>query len=296
VSLVETPFPSENHFERYVFDNRDFLGDLYVIKRQVRSGQRQGIPDMIAVDQDGHICVVEMKNTEVGEEILPQVLGYAIWADTNPDSIKALWLEDTDRPEDLEIDWDAPDVRVLVIAPAFRPSVPRMTNKINYAVDLLQVRRFVLDDDEFILINRLSQEPEARPRLTRGLEVYDRAFYETDHNKEAVGRFLAVAEAIEKLASRKGWALEMKFNKYYVGFKYGNKICFGVQWAGARTWQLIFKVSEAATTDFKAKHWQFQRYESGWKQAVIRCLDPEKADVGELDALFEAAYLNIVGL
>ena len=30
---------------------------------------------MLGVDQDSRICIIEMKNVEVGEEILPQVLG-----------------------------------------------------------------------------------------------------------------------------------------------------------------------------------------------------------------------------
>ena len=68
-------------------------GDVYILHRQIRTGNKQGIPDMLGVDQDARICIIEMKNTDVGEEILPQVLGYAIWADTNPDLIRAIWLE-----------------------------------------------------------------------------------------------------------------------------------------------------------------------------------------------------------
>ena len=42
------------------------------------------MPDVIGVDQDGRVCIVELKNVEADESILPQALGCAIWAETNP--------------------------------------------------------------------------------------------------------------------------------------------------------------------------------------------------------------------
>jgi len=296
VNIVETPFASEEAFEKYIFENSDLLEDMYLIKRQVRTGQRQGIPDIIGVDQDSNICIVEMKNTVVGEEILPQLLQYAIWAETNPDSVKALWLEDESRPPEAEVSWDNPNVRVLVIAPAFRPSLLRMSGKINYQVDLLEVKRFVVDEEEFVLITKMEPEPEKRPRLTRGLQVYDQAFYEQSHGKEAVRQFMDITQEIEDLASDKRWGLQRKFNKYYVGFKYGNKLCFGVGWAGTNTWNLVLKVPEPVAKGVHTKHWEFQRYEQEWNQALIRCLDPGKAKAAELEELFEAAYRNIAGV
>jgi len=296
INLTETPFKSEEAFEKYIFQNSDLLEDLYLIKRQVRSGQRQGTPDIVGVDQDGHICIVEMKNAEVSQEILPQVLQYAMWAESNPDSIKALWLEDKNKPDDLTIDWDNPDVRVLVVAPAFRPSVLRMSVKINYEIDFLEVKRFVLENDEFLLISRLSPEEQPKPKSTRGLAVYNREFYESHHDKEAVGQFLRVTEAIEKLVRNKGWHLQRKFNKYYAGFKYGNRLCFGVAWQAARAWNLFFKVPESAARNIQGQNWEFQRYYKQWKQINVRCIDPRKTDVAELEELFEAAHENIVGV
>lgn len=149
-SLIEKPFKSEAEFEKYIFDNQDILGgDIFVIHRQIRTGSKQGIPDMLGVDQDARVCLIELKNQPAGEEILPQSLGYAIWAETNPDSIKAIWLESKQRPENIEIDWDNLAVRVILIAPAFSTTVPRMTGKIGYPIDLIQVRRYCFEEEEF---------------------------------------------------------------------------------------------------------------------------------------------------
>lgn len=74
-SLVEKPFPSEAELERYILDNQEILGgDIYVIHRQIRTGSKQGIPDMLGVDQDSRVCIIEIKNEEAGEDILPQAL------------------------------------------------------------------------------------------------------------------------------------------------------------------------------------------------------------------------------
>jgi len=42
-----------------------------------------------------------------------------MWAETNPDSIKAIWLESKHKPEDIELDWDNLYVRAIVVAPGF---------------------------------------------------------------------------------------------------------------------------------------------------------------------------------
>ena len=53
----------------------------------------------------------------------------------------------------------------------------------------------------------------------------------------------AVRES-EKLVKAKGWPLETKFNKYYVGFKHGFPNVFGIHWLGARSYAIWFKVPQ----------------------------------------------------
>jgi hypothetical protein len=188
-NLIPKPFASEAEFEAYVFKNQELLGDVYIIHRQIRTGSRQGIPDMLGVDQDARVCIVEMKNAEVGEEILPQVLGYAIWADTNPDSIKAIWLECAHKPEDIEIEWDNLEIRVIVVAPEFRSTVLNMAGKIGYPIDLIQVRRFAFKDNEFLLVEALEEEVKPKPGTTKVMEEWDWDYYEREHGKEATRQF-----------------------------------------------------------------------------------------------------------
>jgi len=72
--LLATPFNTEEEFEKIVFETPEILGDVFLIKRQIRGGNKPGIPDIIGVDTDGNVCIVEMKNIEVDASIVPQVL------------------------------------------------------------------------------------------------------------------------------------------------------------------------------------------------------------------------------
>ncbi|MEA2174791.1 MAG: hypothetical protein QOD00_2383 [Blastocatellia bacterium] len=92
-SLLETPFKTEEEFEKTIFATSELLEDIFLIKRQVRGGNKAGIPDIVGLDTDGNVCMIEMKNVTVDASIIPQVLQYAIWAETNPDSIKSFRLK-----------------------------------------------------------------------------------------------------------------------------------------------------------------------------------------------------------
>jgi hypothetical protein len=172
--VAEAPFKREEELERYVFNNPAVLGDLFLLKRQIRQGGKRGVPDIVGMDDAGQVCIIELKNTTVDEDIVPQVLSYAIWAQRNPDSIKSLWLEAEDRPEEVEPDWDNLPVRIIIVAPDFRPDLARMAAKINYPVEMVALRRFVKGRDEFLWLDRQTAEPGEAVRPAVGLMTYDR--------------------------------------------------------------------------------------------------------------------------
>jgi len=182
-SLIEKPFKSEAKFEEYIFQNQDLLDDIYIIHRQIRTGSKQGIPDMLGVDKDARICIIELKNEQATEAILPQSLGYAIWAETNPDSIKAIWLESSRKPEDIEIDWDNLDIRLVLVAPDFKETVLRMVSKLNYQVDLIRVRRYGFEENEFLVVEVLEEKQKPRPGVTKVMGDWTWEFYESEHGK-----------------------------------------------------------------------------------------------------------------
>ncbi|MBN2379706.1 hypothetical protein JXM67_07890 [candidate division WOR-3 bacterium] len=291
-NLLSTPFKSEEEFEKIVFETPEILEDIFLIKRQVRGGKKPGIPDIVGIDNDGNVCIIEMKNVTVDPSIISQVLEYAFWAETNPDSIKTLWLECEDKPEEINISWDGFQVRIIVIAPGIKRSTLSIVERINYQVDLIEIRRWMHDDDQLLLVDKLEPEMKrGRTSPVSGLQSYDREYYLHEFNKESAKAFVKYVEEVNSLAKRKGWNLELKYNKYYCGFKAGFFNAFGIKWIGTKTFAFFFKLSQE---EARRVNIQMTRYESQWKEAVYY-IEPSKTKTGDFLQLFELSYRKLTG-
>ncbi len=285
-SLLATPFKTEEEFEKIIFETSEILEDIFLLKRQVRGGKKSGIPDIVGIDNDGNVCIVEMKNVEIDASIVPQVLQYAFWAETSPDSIKSLWLECDNKPDDLSISWDNFQVRIIVIAPKIRLSTLDIVEKINYPVDLIEISRWVEGGNQLLLVNKLEAErTPGKPKPVSGLQTYDDEFYMREFNKESAKHFLGYVKEVSKIIHEKGWNLETKFNKHYCGFKAGFFNAFGIKWVGSKTFAFFFKLSEKEAREVDIT---MTKYESPWKEAVYY-IDPKKTKTNDFIALFELA-------
>jgi hypothetical protein len=290
-SLLETPFKTEEEFEKTIFGTSELLEDVYLIKRQIRGGNKSGIPDIVGLDSDGNVCIIEMKNVTVDASIIPQVLQYAIWAETNPDSIKSLWLQSENKPDNLTVPWDNLQVRILIIAPAILRSTLLAVVKITYQVDLIEVKRWVEGDNQLLLIDKLEQDVKSRVKPTSGLQTYDEAFYKQQYNKTSAEHFLKYVKEVEQLIEQRGWLLETKFNKHYCGFKVGIFNVFGIQWMGSKTFAFFFKLTEKEARQVKV---EMTKYENQWKQAVYY-IEPGMTKTSNFAQLFELAYKKRTG-
>ena len=294
INLVERPFGSEDEFERYVYDVGEILSEVFILSRQVRTPARRDIPDIVGVDEEGRVVIIEFKNQPVTEDIIPQVLRYAIWAETNPDGIRALWLEAKDVPDDVSMDWDNLSIRIIIMAPAIPLTVLRLVNKIDYEVDLLEVQRYATEQDEFILVNKREPEAPDKRRITKSKPEYNMEFYKEHRNSDSVDMFFAVSERVDKLVSDQGWPLQKKFNKGYIGYKYGFFNVFGLHWLGSKSFALFFKVPREVADQHQPTDWEPHRYEEEWKQVLYK-VDNVDTPLDALAPLFEAAYTGIVG-
>lgn len=291
-SLAVTPFNTEEEFEKLVFETPEILEDIFLIKRQIRGGNKSGIPDIIGIDNDGNICILEMKNVEVDASIIPQVLQYAFWAEKNPDSIKSLWLECKDRPDELSVSWNELEIRIIVIAPSILSSTLDLVNKIDYAVDLIEVKRWVDGDNHMLLVNKLEPEvSKIKNKPVHGLETYDENFYKREKNNNSVTEFMKYTVDVDRLIKAKNWQLEMKYNKHYCGYKSGAFNAFGVKWIGSKTFAFFFKMSKEEASKFNIP---MTRYEDLWKEASYY-IDPGKTKVEDYLPLFEFAYKKLTG-
>ena len=295
LNVVESPFHTEEQLETYLHTTRELLSDVFILKRQVHTAHREGIPDIVALDKEGSVIIIELKNQPVVEDVISQVLQYAIWAETNPDSIRALWLGLEEKPDDIDIPWDRLSVRVLIIAPAVSSRVIRLANKINYPVQFLQIKRFSIDKDEFILTDQLEPEPDVKRRPTTGQEVYDEDYYLRNYNRASVPGFFEMISIVDQVVEEKGWNLDKKMNKGHVSYKYGFPIVFGAAWLGKKSFCMFFKIPKTEAESIVVPGVAFHRYDDAWKQVLYKVENPAK-DVKVLLPLFEAAVRHITGI
>ncbi len=288
ISAVEKPFKSEEELEKYIMENTGIMLDVFIISRQVTSGSRKDIPDMVGVDRDGNIVIIENKNITVTGDILPQILRYAIWAQTNPDSIRAMWLEAKNRPEDIEVDWDKAGIRLIVLAPIIRQTVLKLLNQINYSVELIEVKRYLLGKDEYVLLNKLEPEPEMATKTVRSMGIYDEKYQKEVRNPKSVDVFFSVLKKIDAMIKANKWKLEKKMNKYYVGYKTGFFNVFGLQWIGTKSFGFFFKVNSSQFNKIKRICPYELEYDDRWKQASIRY--SEKINIKKLKPIIKKVY------
>jgi len=290
-SLLSTPFEVEEEFEKIVFETPEILEDIFLIKRQVRGGNKTGIPDIVGIDNNGNICIIEMKNITVDASIIPQVLQYAFWAETNPDSVKSLWLECKDKPDDLEISWDDFQIRIIIIAPNILRSTLSIVDKINYSVDLIEIKRWVEGNNHLLLVDKLEEREKTRSSIVRGLEIYNEEYYKNQYNEKSAIKFIKYIKEIESIIKREKWPLETKYNKHYCGFKAGFFNAFGIKWVSSKTFALFFKLSKE---DVKRVPIEMTKYIDLWKEATYY-IDPQKTKIKDFLPLFKMAYKKLTG-
>ncbi|MBL7178129.1 MAG: hypothetical protein ISS66_20080 [Desulfobacteraceae bacterium] len=111
-----------------------------------------------------------------------------------------------ERPDDLEISWDNLQVRILIIAPSILRSTLGLVNKINYPVDLIEVKRWVEGDNQFMLVNKLEEEEKvSKAKPVSGLQNYDEMFYKTQYNSKSAEHFMRYIRQVEKLVHSEVW-------------------------------------------------------------------------------------------
>jgi hypothetical protein len=169
-----------------------------------------------------------------------------------------------------------------------------LVNTISYPVDLIEIKRWVEGSNQFLLVNKLEPEPPQKVRPVRGLETYDREFYERHHNKFSVDAFLSLAAETEDLVKAKCWPLEMKFNKEYCGFKHGFFNAFGIKWMGSKSFALFFKLTKSVAERTQPRPLKMYKYEHQWKEAIYH-IDPSKDKVKAFLPLFEKAFHSVAG-
>ena len=246
-NLLSKEFSSEPEFEKLILGQQQLLGeDIFLVTNQLIGGKKSGRPDIIGFDEDGNVCIIEMKNETVTSKIVHQVLKYALWARQNPSDIQNIWLKSPEQPEDKEIDFDKHyGVRIIIVAPQIDPSaITLLTEMTNLVVDLFEVKRWssriegTSHHDEFFLVNKIEPLEIKKPSIVRGQIDYNEHEYAKRKNKESARQFWKFSDELVKICNKKNWPLKRNPRKQYCHMQYGIYNVFGLDWLGSKSFAL----------------------------------------------------------
>ena len=271
-----------------ILHNQKVLPDIKILQRQMQSYTSEDRIDLIGIDSENNIVIIEVKDGEVTENVIPQVMRYAFWIETHPDAIKSRWLE-SDLSEDSKFDWEKKlNIKILIIGPSFKSSVRKLINKINYDIELIEFKKFEEGKDSYIFLNNLPIEKEKISKIKYAGD-YDEAFYKTERNPNSVDIFLKVADKLEQYAKLREWNLNRSNNKSYISFKHGFPIVFGINFIGSKSMCLFFKIPKEKAESIKIEGTQMYKYEDEWTQVLYK-VESADIDLEKFKPLFDASY------
>ncbi len=285
--------------EDFIVKNSKILGNVVVLDHQIRTGTKEGIVDILALDTEGQgqVVVVELKNIHADEYVIPQVLRYARWVKNNPDFVLGRIREKRAELEQKNINLEKIDTnpRIILVAPSFESELIKMSEDIGYAVDFLAISRYKMGNETFVVTD-LEELEEHEVTTTRPREVWDWNHYKTkleqpDAKLEA-GR--ALEERINQFLTGKAWDLKKEVRKWAVVWRRG---FFSAWWIElgyyANECVLIFKLQErpdaaaVGLTEADLMEWG----EHGWAVKV-----PSKDfEIARFAPLFAKAYEFVGG-
>jgi hypothetical protein len=156
---IEEVEVSEKELEDLLVDNPDAIErGMKILGRQIQTDT--GYLDILAVDEDGVLTVIELKN-EVDDGQLAQGLRYYDWVRTN-----IQWLAKNFK----EVDADEIP-RLILIAPSFSENLQRIAKYVNINLDLIEYHVVQLPNGEKgVLCHRIEIGGPPEPPIvpTRG--------------------------------------------------------------------------------------------------------------------------------
>ena len=233
------------------------------------------------------MCIVELKNVPVDTTVLLQVLRYAFWAEMNLDTVRLFALESSRAGDGTKVS-DSPEVRIIIAGPSIERQTLLLSGRIDYEIDLLEVRRWRADGQEFVHVAFLEEELPRTGRARAGSD-YDRERYEEMHEPAAVECFIAAVAEVDRIVVAHGWSLERRFRKDYCSWKLDGRVLFGVHWMGPRRSAFFFKLPPEEMEALRPASYPMWRYDRGFKQGYFE-VDCVKPDAEHLRQLFAAAF------
>jgi hypothetical protein len=225
VKIEEKLFSSEkDEMEPLIKKNPQLIGDFIIFGEQIISPNRDKITDLLAVNKDGEILIVELKKGTVNKDVISQVLEYRTFWKKSLETARNLWNEYKNKPvEDIKPDWDNYNPKIVIVGSAFDDELIEMISANELPIELIEISRYEHEKTFFIVVKRIeSREISIAPM--RSQKEYNWDWYLEAgllRNQKEADFAKHICDEIIKLSEANKWDIQIKFNKWYVAFKYG---------------------------------------------------------------------------
>jgi hypothetical protein len=297
-AVAEAPFADEvSDLESFVKNNPGILGErVRVFAEQVDTGL--GRMDLLAMDQSleqEKLLLIELKNKPADTNVLLQVLRYASWVSTSPDSIKLLLEKSGLHAENADL-----KPKVVIVAPDIEDEPIELSQYIAaFEFSFLPVKRFRLGSEFLAVVESKTIAPEKRTPVSVQ-EEWDWERYERDLRVPKARLDLAkwLVSEIQNVCAEKGWSLEFRFRKGYTPFQMpGGWNVIGTENRWAKGWCIWFKLPAAPEElALPVPSWTERTYWGEDWHIFYMNVTSRDIDFGELDPFFEQAYAYVAEL
>jgi hypothetical protein len=294
-AVAEAPFADEvSDLESFVKNNPDILGErVRIFAEQVDTGL--GRMDLLAMDQSleqEKLLLIELKNKPADTNVLLQVLRYASWVSTSPDSIRLLLERSALDAENADL-----KPKIVIVAPDIEDELIELSQYIAaFEFSFLEVKRFRLGSEFLVVVENKAIAPEKKAGVT-AQEEWDWERYERDLKIPRARLELArwLVSKMQDACAEKGWPLEFRFRKGYTPFQMpGGWNVIGTENRWSKGWCIWFKLpAPPEDLGLPVPSWSQQTYWAKDWHIFYMNVTSRDIDFGELDPFLEQAHAYV---
>jgi len=290
--VTESPFSDEvNDMETFVKKNISVIGEYWILAEQAIPGGSGKRSDLLAIDKDGRITIIELKNVDVDEEILPQIIRYWNLWKKRPDAIKNYWLTLKNKPKNIEPNFEDYNPKIIVIAPTVSDGVVEFASQgLQMDVEFIELTRYQENGRMYVVTNYKEPKHE-KIEISTAREKYGWKYYleKRGWSDTIINQLQLIAKNLLEFSKRQGWNLSTKFNKNYIAFKHGYRKAFWIEPGSGKIYVGVQIRDEKESLD--PQHWYWDGNYNNWYYEFV---DPDHPsnELKKIEEVLKKAYNN----
>jgi len=290
--VTESPFSDEViDMETFVKKNISIIGEYWILAEQAIPGGSGERSDLLAIDKDGRITIIELKNVDVNEEILPQIIRYWDSWRKRPDAIKNYWITLKNKPTNIEPNFEDYDPKIIVIAPSVSDEVVELASKgLQMDIEFVELTRYQENGRMYVVTNY--KEPKNKKmKISTAREEYGWKYYleKKGWTNKIINQLKLIEKILLEFSKNQGWNLSIKFNKNYIAFKHGLRNPFWIEPGSGKIYIGVQIRDEKETLD--QKYWYWDKNYNYWYYEFVDLENPSE-EIKKIEEILKKAYSN----